>query len=85
MFSLQFYNLCLASKVELHMAMLELEILDGHNVLFFPTNLFYSTVATFFICGAFICPIHVEKTRGWNNYQPTFDQSEVLCLIWEIW
>jgi hypothetical protein len=30
MFSLQFYNLCLASKVELHedMVMLELEILE---------------------------------------------------------
>jgi hypothetical protein len=38
MFSLQFYNLCLASKVELHedMVMLELGILDGHNVLSFP-------------------------------------------------
>jgi hypothetical protein len=38
MFSLQFYSLCLASKVELHedMVMLELEILDGQNVLFLP-------------------------------------------------
>jgi hypothetical protein len=36
MFRLQFYNLCRALKVELHedMVMLEIEILDGHNLLF---------------------------------------------------